>query len=180
MEIEQATVLEMLPDVRGRTVLDAGCGTGRYLRELNACGAQAIGIDLSAAMLTRARATTMKVARADLRALPFAAMSIDMVICALALGDVSEIGLALTEMATLLRPGGEVIYSVVHPAGETEGWSRTFEAGGRTCAVDGVWHSLDRHRQACADAGLTIVDWRQPDLSDGSGPPVLLVVRARR
>ena len=30
MEIEHDTVLSLLPDVRGLTVLDAGCGTGRY------------------------------------------------------------------------------------------------------------------------------------------------------
>jgi len=180
MEIEQATVLEIMPEVRGRIVLDAGCGTGRYLRELDARGAHAIGIDLSFDMLVRARAVTAQIARADLRALPFEAMSIDLLICALALGDFSELELALNEIARVLRPGGAVIYSVVHPAGEAEGWSRSFQAGGRTCAVDGVWHSLDRHRQACATAGLAIDDWREPALADAPNRPILLVVRARR
>jgi hypothetical protein len=47
-----------------------------------------------------------------------------------------------------------VIYSVVHPAGEQAGWSRTFESGGRQLAIESCWHSLDRHRDACAAAGF--------------------------
>ena len=165
MEVEHATVLALLPEVRGQIVLDAGCGTGRYLRELGDRGARVIGIDLSPAMLDRARGLTRRLARADLRALPFDAMSIDLVVCGLALGDVAELELALSEIARVLRPGGRVIYSVVHPGGESAGWSRTFEGEGRQWAVDGFWHSLDRHRQACASAGFTIDEWREPEIA---------------
>ncbi len=154
MEVEQETVLALLPDVRELTVLDAGCGSGRYLRVLGDRGANAIGMDLSPAMLERARETTTRIARADLRALPFDAMSFDLVVCGLALGDVAEIELALTEIARVLRSGGGVVYSVVHPAGGAAGWSRTFESGGRQWAIDSFWHSADRHREACASAGL--------------------------
>ena len=64
MEIEQQTVLSLLPDLTGMTVLDAGCGTGRYLQRLRALGAKPIGLDLSAAMLARARDVTPRIARA--------------------------------------------------------------------------------------------------------------------
>ena len=180
MKVEHETVLALLPEVRGLTVLDAGCGSGRYLRELGARGARAIGVDLSAAMLERARQTTTRITRADLRALPFDTMSIDLVVCGLALGDVAELELALTEIARVLRPGGRVIYSVVHPAGEAAGWSRTFESGGRQWAIDGFWHPLDRHRQACRAAPLAIEEWREPAVAAAGGRPAVLVVRARR
>ena len=175
MEVEHATVLALLPEVRGQTVLDAGCGTGRYLSELGDRGARVIGIDLSPAMLDRARDLTQRLARADIRAMPFAAMSIDLVVCGLALGDVAELELALSEIARVLRPGGRVIYSVVHPAGESAGWVRTFESEGRQWAVSGFWHSLDRHRQACAAAGFTIDEWCEPEIEDQRA---VLVVRA--
>lgn len=178
MEIEQQQVFALLPDVRGLTVLDAGCGSGRYLRALGERGAKTIGVDLSAAMLARARASTSRIARADLRALPFDAMSIELVVCGLALGDFAELELALAEIARVLRPHGHVIYSVVHPAGESAGWSRTFESEGRRLAIESFWHSLDRHKQACAAAGLTIDGWREPSLGDARR--AALVVRARR
>ena len=178
MEIEHQQVLALLPEVRGLTVLDAGCGSGRYLQVLSERGARTIGMDLSPAMLERAKQSNARLARADLRALPFDAMSIDLVVCGLALGDFGEIELALTEIARVLCPGGQVIYSVVHPAGEAAGWSRTFESEGRQLAIDGFWHSLDRHRQACVAAGFTIDQWCEPALHDGRR--AVLVVRARR
>jgi malonyl-CoA O-methyltransferase len=180
MEIEEATVLELLPDVRGLTALDVGCGSGRYLRTLIARGAIAIGMDLSAPMLERARRHSGSVARADLRALPVGTMTIGLAICGLALGDVAELELALSEIARVLRPGGRAIYSVVHPAGERAGWSRTFRSDGRQWAVDGYWHPLKRHRDACAAAGLLIDGWREPALPERPDQPAVLVVRASR
>jgi len=180
MEIEQATVFELMPDVRGLTALDVGCGSGRYLRELESRGAVAFGMDFSTPMLKRARRQSARVARADLRALPLEAMTIDVAICGLALGDVAELELALAEIARVLRPGGRAIYSVVHPAGENAGWSRTFESGGRQWAIDGHWHSLVRHRHACAAAGLSMEEWREPVLPERPDQQAVLVVRARR
>jgi len=180
MEIEQETVLGLLPAVTGLTVLDAGCGTGRYIRELEVRGATAIGVDLSLPMLERAREVSPRVARADLRALPCDERSVDHVICGLALGDVPELDLALAEAARVLRPGGRLIYSVVHPDGEAAGWSRTFESDGRQMAIDSFWHSLDAHRESCAAAGFTIESWSEPVLPDTPTQPAVLVVRARR
>lgn len=180
MEVEQQVVLSLLPAVHGRTVLDAGCGTGRYVRELDARGASVIGIDLSTAMLAHARAVSDRLTRADVRALPFRHGSIDLVVSGLALGDVAELEIALGEIGRVLRAGGCAIYSVVHPSGEAQGWSRTFESDGRRFAIDGFWHSADRHRGACLMAGLTIDEWREPELPELPGRQALLIVRARK
>src|SRR5215213_2235900 len=67
MEVEHDTVLDLLPDVRGLTVLDAGCGTGRYLGELQSRGAIAMGVDLSMAMLERVHDAAGRIVRADVR-----------------------------------------------------------------------------------------------------------------
>ena len=177
MALEQQTVLSLLPDLAGLTVLDIGCGSGRYLRELRDRRAHAIGLDLSEPMLAKAREITRRIARANLCALPIDSTSVDVIVCALALGDVPNLEIALVEMARVLRPGGCVVYSVVHPVGATAGWSRTFEAKGRLAAINGYWHSVEDHRQACTAAGLTITAWAEPQLSE-SGLPVALVVRA--
>jgi len=180
MEVEQQAVMSLLPDLAGMTVLDAGCGTGRYLRELRALGAKPMGLDLSAAMLARAREITTLVARANLCALPIDSMAVDVIVCGLALGDVPHLELALAEMARVLRPGGCVVYSVVHPAGADAGWSRTFDAGGRQMAINGHWHTAGEHRQACQAAGLRVTAWAEPVLRDAPGRPAVLVVRASR
>ncbi len=179
MEAEQAAVIDLLPQLKGLTVLDAGCGTGRYLRVCADRGAAVVGVDASPHMLARAQDVSTHVVRGDVRALPFDNMSVDAVVCGLALGDVAELELAVGELARVLRPGGTLVYSVVHPDGAREGWTRTFEVGGCVCAVNSYWHSPGDHRQACALAGLTIDGWREPSLDEKPGMPVALVVRAR-
>src|ERR1043166_10126678 len=48
-------MLEMLGDVRGRRILDLGCGEGGYARELARHGAQVVGVDGSERMIDIAR-----------------------------------------------------------------------------------------------------------------------------
>ena len=106
MDVEQTAVLELLPPVSGRTVLDAGCGTGRYMRLLTALGARVIGVDLSGAMASRARALNLPVALADMGALPLATGSCDVVVSGLAIPDVSQLNRVLVEWGRVLRHRG--------------------------------------------------------------------------
>ena len=178
MTLEQRTVVGLLPPLHGLTVVDAGCGTGRYLRELQALGASPIGLDLSAPMLARARAITRRLARANLCAWPIDSGSVDVIVCGLALGDIPNLDVALAEMARVLRPGGCLVYSVVHPVGGPNRWSRTFQAGGRHVAIDGYGHSAQDHRRGCAAAALRVTAWEEPILAEMPEHPAVLVVRA--
>ena len=49
-------LLDLLGDIEGRRVLDAGCGEGYLARVLAARGARVTGIDLSARLIALARA----------------------------------------------------------------------------------------------------------------------------
>ena len=57
MQAEERALLAQLPaDLGGCAVLDAGCGSGRYLAHALSRGARrVVGIDLSREMLARAR-----------------------------------------------------------------------------------------------------------------------------
>lgn len=182
MRAEQAAMADLLPDLAGRAVLDAACGTGRYLRLLEARGAaRIVGIDLVKDMLARVRRGRAGLVRGDLRALPLAAASIDVAVCGLALNDVDALDLAIAELGRVLRPAGCLVYSVLHPRGGPMGWSRTFETAEGRHAVITCWHSRAGHERACARAGLIVDAVLEPRLPSGivdpPDGPVALVIR---
>ncbi len=52
LSLEQRVLGPMLPDVRGLDVLDAGCGTGRWLHQfVDLSPRSLLGVDISPAML---------------------------------------------------------------------------------------------------------------------------------
>src|SRR5262249_53892595 len=61
----------------GKTVLEVGCGTGLILHRTARFARHAIGIDLSAGMLARARQRGLCVVQASATALPLATASVD-------------------------------------------------------------------------------------------------------
>ena len=148
MEVEQAAVLQLLPSMTGLSALDAGCGSGRYLQLLIDRGARVVGVDQSSEMLRRAQKIGTAVC-GDLYALPIRSESMDVVVSGLALGDVADLSIAIRELARVLRPGGSLVYSVVHPRGREEGWERTFHTSEGSFAVNSHWHTLNDHETAC-------------------------------
>ena len=75
-----ALLTRVLPWRRGWRVLDVGCGAGRHARALAAAGGRPIGLDLSEALLERARTSGVPLVRADMRRLPGRSGSMDLVV----------------------------------------------------------------------------------------------------
>jgi SAM-dependent methyltransferase len=110
----------LLPDLRGRRVLDLGCGFGWFCRWARERGAVHIeGIDVSDKMLARARATTADATivyvSADLELLALRAASFDVVYSSLVLHYIVDLERLLAQVCQALVPGGSLVFSVEHP-----------------------------------------------------------------
>jgi SAM-dependent methyltransferase len=112
----------LLGDVRGRRVLEVGCGSAPCARWLAAQGAEPIGLDLSGAMLRHAavlgRRTGVPVplVQAGAERLPFVDGSFDAACSAFgAVPFVAEPEQVMREIARVLRPGGRWVFAVNHP-----------------------------------------------------------------
>lgn len=100
-------------------VLDAGCGYGQYTGWFARQGAQVTGCDGAAAMLEFAREgqPECRFDLADLTGtLPYPDGMFDLVFCNQVLMDLPKIDRTMEEFARILKPGGRLWFSIVHPA----------------------------------------------------------------
>jgi SAM-dependent methyltransferase len=120
--------------LRGRRVLDAGCGMGRYLEIAAELGADVVGLDLSRAVERAARETRtperVQLVQGDLLAPPFAPGSFDVVFSIGALHHTVDTHDAFRALLPLVRPGGRIavwVYKVAEPEAPVAGYKRRFE-----------------------------------------------------
>ncbi|MDQ3252322.1 MAG: class I SAM-dependent methyltransferase [Acidobacteriota bacterium] len=117
---ERPTTLSLLPKVKGKRVLDAGCGPGVYSEWLIERGAEVVAVDASPKMVELAKqrlGTASDVRQADLsKPLTFlGSSSFDMVLSPLVLEYVEDWGSTFAEFYRVLRPDGHLVFSVTHP-----------------------------------------------------------------
>jgi SAM-dependent methyltransferase len=112
----------LLGELRGRRVLEVGCGSAPCARWLADQGAQAVGLDLSTEMLRYAQdaatetGTSVPLVQADATRMPFADGSFDLACSAFgAVPFVADSASVMREVARVLRPGGRWIFAVTHP-----------------------------------------------------------------
>lgn len=181
MLAEERAMLGLLPqDLCGRNVLDAGCGTGRYMRYAMQRGAARIaGVDLSPEMLLRAEAelgasrrrVSTELMQGSLDDLPVTDAWADLTLCGLAVGHVEQLEPVLAELCRVTQPGGMVLCSDVHPIGHALGWLRDFKAEGQRYAVRHTAHLYSDWHAACARVGLEIGSVLEPMLDPIDIPP---------
>ncbi|HET9946201.1 MAG TPA: methyltransferase domain-containing protein [Actinomycetes bacterium] len=113
-------ILRLAGDVSGRRILDAGCGSGPLAEALREKGAVVSGFDASAAMVDLARQRLggdADVRVADLgEPLPFSDDEFDVVVASLVLHYLEDWAGPLAEVRRVLKPGGRLIVSVIHPS----------------------------------------------------------------
>jgi len=202
MRAEERAMLALMPtDLHGQSVLDAGCGSGRYmLHALDRDAARVTGIDLSTEMLERAgaelaahgRGATIQLVQGGLEALPAPDASADLAICGLTIGHLDRLQPALAELRRVTRPGGSILCSDVHPVGHALGWLRDFKSGDGHYAVRHTPHFYSHWHAACASLRLEIARVLEPMLDPADIPanahfdpraldvPVALVFELRR
>jgi len=159
--LEEPWVDRLLGDVRGLSVADIGCGTGRHAVRLAAAGAAVQALDFSEGMLARARDKAGELNIVfhvhDLaEPLPFPDEIFDRVLCGLVIDHIADLGGLFREMHRVCRPPGFVVISVMHPAMMLRGVQARFKdpASGREIRPASVPNQLSDYIMAAAKAGF--------------------------
>lgn len=206
----------LLGEVEGLRICDLACGQGRVARHLAERGAQVIGVDISRKLIeigrrredTRSRRVAY--VQADAQGLDCIAEStFDGVICYLALMDIPVLEPAVRGIARVLRPGGWLVFAILHPcynpprSGELvtseglfrtvagywdEGYWRSEARTGPPGKVGSFHRTLSTYLNALTDAGLTIERTAEPPARGRMAEhrpvwlhvPAFLIVRCRK
>jgi SAM-dependent methyltransferase len=110
---------EILPDLRGLAGLDIGCGEGHNTRQLARRGARVTALDLVAEFVRAARdhedGSGIRYLIASALALPFPGASFDFVTGFMSFMDAGPPEHLLPEVVRVLKPGGFLQFSILHP-----------------------------------------------------------------
>jgi SAM-dependent methyltransferase len=113
----------LLGDLRGKRVLELGCGGAQCSIAFAKQGATAIGIDSSAEMLAFARRlceqeeVKVELRHGDMADLAFLrAESVDVAFSAYAFGYVEDLDRVLRQVNRVLKAGSPLVFSLAHPA----------------------------------------------------------------
>jgi ubiquinone/menaquinone biosynthesis C-methylase UbiE len=177
--------------VRGRAVLEVGCGAAMCSRWLARQGARPVAFDLSAGMLRHARSSAARtgievpLVQADAQRLPFRDETFDLACTAFgAVGFVADSARVMREVARVLRPGGRWVFATTHPIRWAfpddpgpAGLTATMPYFDRTpyveYAADGTPSYVEHHRtlgdrvREIAAAGFRLVDLVEPEWPAG-------------
>jgi malonyl-CoA O-methyltransferase len=177
MAIEQAAMLQLLPPLQHKTVLDLACGTGRYgVLATEKGAAQVLGLDNSFPMLQSAKIDSVGLSTTE--AIPLANASVDVILCGLALGHLPGIEHSMREISRVLKADGIALISDFHPYQYLSGARRTFKAeNGKVYNVEHYVHLVADYHLIGQAVGLSMTAILEPTHQQ---MPVVLVMRFQK
>ena len=208
-EYERPGLLKVMPPVKGKNVLDAGCGSGSLTHWLIELGADVIGLDASPHMLEHAQKRVQGKANLILHDLrePLDFLddnTVDLVTSSLVLHYVDNLELDFGEFYRVLKLGGYLVFSIGHPFTDfvyrpSDNYYDveviSFDWAGFTdepVTVSSYRRSLEGYTEALATAGFIIERLTEPiptekfkeqlpeSYARHIANPLFMVIRARK
>lgn len=113
----KAVLWDSLGDIQGLEVLDLGCGSGWFTKELHLARAKVLGIDGSAELLKIAKSSypDLEFFEQDLTQGLNLNREFDRIVALMVLMDIPELDLLMSSVRAALKPDGKFIFTIPHP-----------------------------------------------------------------
>jgi ubiquinone/menaquinone biosynthesis C-methylase UbiE len=117
---DRPNTLSLIPEIKGKSILDAACGPGKYAQILLSQGADVTAFDISPRIVEFAKERNKDAGTFFVHDLanPLEMLddqSFDIVLCALALHYLQDWTLTIKEFYRILKPEAHLVISIEHP-----------------------------------------------------------------
>jgi SAM-dependent methyltransferase len=158
-DLPNEATFRLLGEVKGRRVLELGCGAAQASIACAKQGASVIAVDFSAGQLALARrlceqeGVKVELRQGDLADLAFLGSdSVDLVFCISALDYVEDIGRAFRQCHRVLKVGAPLVFSCKHPV-----WQLLDEDAAQPLLARRSY--FDRTPVDVVEAGVTLTEY---------------------
>lgn len=113
---EKDEILKMFQDLKGKKVLDLGCGTGRLIRDIRNYGGTVVAADISEEMLkiVEKKYPDVEMVCADAKNLPFNEGEFDVVVASFLIVHLKTLEQVFAEVYRVLKDGGIFIVTNIN------------------------------------------------------------------
>lgn len=115
-------VEELLGDLSEKIVLDAGCGNGYWTKRMAQTAQRVVGVDFTDELIGLAKSRGIpdnaEFIVGNLERLLLADATFDIVLMNIVLLDIEELSSVVHEVSRVVKPGGRIVVSTVHPCFE--------------------------------------------------------------
>ena len=147
---EQGKLMGVIGKIKGKKVLDVGCGTGRIIKALTEKEAIVTGVDLSPEMILVAKKKFPKIefAEADAEKLPFKDEEFDVVVASFLIVHLKTLQKAFDEIYRVIKPGGFFVVTNINQRKAP----KLKLAEQNKIVIDSYYHMPDRVTAALEDS----------------------------
>lgn len=179
-DLDQYVTEVTLSNLKFKSALEIGCGTGKNTNLLSQIAETVHAIDFSESMLQKAKeklaAAHVTFSRADItHPWPCPDQSADLVIGNLVLEHIEELSFVFSEASRCLAAGGMFFVCELHPFKQYQGAKANFQSAQESVEIPAFLHHVSDFFDAAKSCGLTVKElkeWWHPQ--DQNKPPRLL------
>ena len=180
-DLDQRVSKNTLANLRFKSVLEIGCGTGKNTALLAEISENVLALDFSVSMIEKAkqkvRAGNVSFVVTDLaQRWPCKARTADLIACNLVLEHIRDLTFIFAEASRVLAGGGRFFVSELHPFRQYLGTKANFPTRiQKTMEIEAFVHHLSDFTDAAAANGLSLAEMKEWWHAEDQNKPPRLV-----